>query len=188
MPTPIDATVGGPASNSYITLAEGDAYADDVLGTVTWVGATVDDQTRALLNATAKLDQLEWIGARATTTQALAWPRTGAECGEKIYDDATLPEEMKRGTFMLAETLLSDPTAFQTGTANNGELIPGIPNADVSRINLGNEALEVEWKDSRGSASTKNALNVQPSLVDLFGCLCLSSLATAYKTLRLVRG
>jgi hypothetical protein len=76
MPTAILATVGDAAANSYITVAEGDTYAADVLPTPAWTTATSDNKIRALLAATARLDELEWIGAMAATTQALSWPRT----------------------------------------------------------------------------------------------------------------
>ena len=113
MPAAIDATVGGAASNSYITVAEGDTFADDVLGNVAWSAATADDKARALLVATARLDELAWVGSRTDTTtpQALAWPRSGASCGEKSYADDVIPDEVKTGTFDLANLLLSDTTS-----------------------------------------------------------------------------
>ena len=75
MPTAIDATVGGAASNSYLSLAAFRARADDTaLSGV--AGLSVDaTAARALLQATARLDLEPWAGTRASTTQKLAWPR-----------------------------------------------------------------------------------------------------------------
>ena len=179
MPAAIDATVGGAASNSYITVAEGDTFADDVLGNVAWSAATADDKARALLVATARLDELAWVGSRTDTTtpQALAWPRSGAVCGEKSYADDVIPDEVKTGTFDLANLLLSDTTSdpFSTVAQVSGELVPGISNQALKSVNLGRSALSLEFKDSSSAPSVKNALNVLPSLATLFGCLCLTA-------------
>ena len=189
MPTAIDATVGGVAANSYITVAEGDTFAADVLGTVAWSAATSDNKIRALLIATARLDELEWIGAMAATTQALSWPRTGAECHEKVYTSLVIPYEVKRGTFDLANLLLKDITVdpFSTVAQVTGELVPGISNQALKAVALGNGALSLDFKDASGAPSVRNALNVLPSLVTLFGCLCLTTPFSAVRRIALVR-
>jgi hypothetical protein len=80
MAVTIDATVGGANANSYLTLAaaqtliDGFVEDDDV---VAWAGATLDQKNRALVSATQRLDRERFLGARATDTQALQWPRTG---------------------------------------------------------------------------------------------------------------
>jgi hypothetical protein len=191
MPTAILATVGDAAANSYITVAEGDAYAADVLPTPAWTTATADNKIRALLAATARLDELEWIGGRTDTTtpQALAWPREGAACGEKDYDDDVVPIEVKRGTFELANLLLKDVTVdpFSTVAQVTGELVPGIANQALKAVSLGNGALSLDFKDASGAPSVRNALNVLPSLVTLFGCLCLTAPFSAVRRITLSR-
>jgi hypothetical protein len=77
MPSTIVTTIGSPSANSYVTEAEADMYFDDRLNASTWVSATSTDKTRALLTAAKRLEQFNWLGARATSTQALAWPRIG---------------------------------------------------------------------------------------------------------------
>jgi hypothetical protein len=77
MPLTIDATVGGASSNSYVLLADAEAY---MLGRVNpWTGTDAAKDT-ALVNATSLLDQEQWAGTKGTSatsalTQALAWPR-----------------------------------------------------------------------------------------------------------------
>lgn len=188
MPTAIDATIGGAAANSYITVAEGTSYADDVLGTLNWTTASTDNRTRALLAATARLDELSWIGERAATTQSLAWPRSAAECGEHSYTTSEIPAPVKRACWELAELLLGDADAFSTVAQVTGELVPGIPNANLRSASLGNGALDLEFKDGGGAPLYRNALNVLPSLVPLLGCLCTSAPASSVGTVRLVRG
>jgi hypothetical protein len=76
----IDATIGGASANSYQTLAaaqtliDGFVEDDDV---VAWGTATTDQKNRALVSAAQRLDRERFLGARATDTQALQWPRTG---------------------------------------------------------------------------------------------------------------
>lgn len=79
---PLDATslittIGGATSNSYVSLQEAANYLDLRLGIDDWQTAEPDDKVRALLMATKSLEKENWLGDRATTTQALAWPRLG---------------------------------------------------------------------------------------------------------------
>ena len=187
MPSAINSTVGGASANSYITIAQGTAYADDVLGTTAWSTATTDNRTRALLAATARLDELAWIGARASSTQALAWPRTDAACGEFDYAADVIPAEVQEATWQLAELLLGDAGAFSTTAQVSGELVPGIPNANLRSVNLGNGALDLVFRDGGGAPLYKNALNVLPSLVPLLGCLTTSKPASSVGMITMTR-
>jgi hypothetical protein len=71
----IDATVGGASSNSYATLADAEAYMEGRLNASLWDAATDDNKNRALVEATRELEVLAWEGQRASSTQALSWPR-----------------------------------------------------------------------------------------------------------------
>jgi hypothetical protein len=76
----IDATIGGPNANSYLTLNEAQAIVDGFVedsDVVAWASATTDQKNRALFSATQRLDRERFLGARATDTQSLQWPRTG---------------------------------------------------------------------------------------------------------------
>lgn len=173
MPITITATPGSASANSYISIAAADDLADLKLSTTNWSTASADDQARSLIAATMALDALSWIGTRATTTQALLWPRKDASCGEKVYDDATIPTELKQACFDLAEHLLANPTALTGSNASLAELIPGIPNADLQSAQL--DVLNITWKPTgSGAPARRNALSVLPHLADLLGCLCLS--------------
>jgi len=77
MPSAIATIIGDANANSYATEAEADTYFDDKVGGSTWIDGDSDDKIRALLQAAKRLDQFNWLGARATSTQALAWPRIG---------------------------------------------------------------------------------------------------------------
>jgi hypothetical protein len=117
----IDATVGGANANSYLTLAaaelivEGFVQDDDVTA---WASATNDQKNRALYTATQRLDRERFLGARATDTQALQWPRTGVRKPDTYintyavgfpfrittdyYTDTEIPDQIKKAQVVLA--------------------------------------------------------------------------------------
>jgi len=178
MPVTVIATPGSSTANSYLSVAAATDLADLKLGTTQWSAASADNRGRALIQATMALDALQWIGTKATTTQALLWPRQDASCGEKAYDNATIPTEIKQACFDLAEHLLATPTALTGGNAGLAELIPGIPNADLQSAQV--DVLNVTWRSTgSGAPSQRNALTVLPHLVGLLGCLCLSTASGA---------
>jgi hypothetical protein len=76
----IVATPGAANANSYVTLAEATAIIDGFVEDADvqhWGSGNTDSRNRALFTATQRLDRERFLGARATDTQALQWPRTG---------------------------------------------------------------------------------------------------------------
>jgi hypothetical protein len=71
----LDITIGGNASNTFISIDDAETYLDSRLNSEAWTGAAPDDKTRALLMAAKRLQVENWLGNRVTTTQRLAWPR-----------------------------------------------------------------------------------------------------------------
>jgi|DEB0MinimDraft_10_1074344.scaffolds.fasta_scaffold11185_4 hypothetical protein len=69
-----DTTVGGASANSYGTVSDADNYFADRSITA-WTGTDAAKQA-ALIKATDYLDhQFDFIGTKATSAQALEWPR-----------------------------------------------------------------------------------------------------------------
>ncbi len=109
MPTLV-ATVGSASANSFVTVAECDTYCDARLNASAWTDETDDDQKiRALIGATQELSsRAGWIGDRASSTQALAWPRINAENpdsawpGHTWYRTTEIPQRVKDATCELA--------------------------------------------------------------------------------------
>jgi hypothetical protein len=185
MTVTVVATAGAANANSYLSVAAADDLADDYLGPLNWTAATTDNKGRALITATRYLDQLEWLGSRATTTQALAWPRSGAACGEWSFDDDEIPPPIKRGCFELAGLLLASPTLLTgAGQRGNAELIPGIPNASLKSARV--DVISLEFRDG-AVPNNQNALNVLPGLRQTLGCLCLSTPIGGSRSIRVVR-
>lgn len=110
MATPtLIATPGASNANSYCTVAEATAYFESRLYRTTWEEAEVADQTVSLIWATRILDELyDWLGEKASETQALRWPRYEAEDRDGfILDSATIPTFLKNATAELAGAMLA---------------------------------------------------------------------------------
>ena len=170
MTATIIATAGAPDANSYITLAEAQAYADGDIDAVEWYAASTDQRTRALITATRNLDLVGFVGTRSTTTQSLAWPRKGFTTSEKTYADDEIPVEIKTATWELAKALVKD-IVIAGQTAGSTSLIPGIPNAGLRRVKL--DVLEVEWKPDQPAAVSP--LRALPQLQNLLQELILNT-------------
>jgi len=175
MPAPtIVATAGASNANSYLTVAGADSIANGMVGTLAWSTATSDDKARALITATNGLETLGWTGTRASSSQALAWPRTDASCGDKAPADDEIPREIELATFDLANALLGDPTLLRSAPSS-GALVAGVPNRDLKRLKL--DVMEIEWNTNVGNSTTEavTPLTVLPHLATILGCLTTSS-------------
>ena len=123
----IDATVGGANANSYLTLEAAQAIIDGFVedaDVTAWASATTDQKNRALFTATQRLDRERFLGARATDTQALQWPRTGVRKPDTYintyatgfpfritadyYTDTEIPDQVKQAQVVLAVYLNSN--------------------------------------------------------------------------------
>ena len=121
MAVTIDATAGDASANSYITLSDAQDIVDGMVedaDVTAWASATDDQKNRALYTATQRLDRERFIGARATDTQALQWPRTGVRkpdtyvntyatgfpfrISEDYFTDTEIPDQVKRAQVVLA--------------------------------------------------------------------------------------
>lgn len=75
----IDTTIGGASADSYLSVAEADAYAAADLGrnATAWAEAQTDTKERALKRATRDLSRIAgYTGARWSFDQALVFPRS----------------------------------------------------------------------------------------------------------------
>ena len=121
----IDATVGGAAANSFVTVAEADTYLEARLNSAAWTG--VDPKMQALIEATRELCALSgWLGYRVTSTQALAWPRDEVVNPDdptpgSYYAATIIPQRVKDATCELAlEFLKAGTTDLAAASATVG--------------------------------------------------------------------
>lgn len=171
MPT-IDATVGGIAANSYATQAEANTYFDERLPLSTpWV-TTGDPAIRALIMAARVLSAMarphrtlryrdriqfyytsrQWTGAPATTTQRLAWPRTGMyDANGNAIASTVIPLELKNAQAELAGQLLIADTTLDSDVIVQG----------ISSVRAG--SVSVSFKEAIDAYVLPNAaLNLMP--------------------------
>ena len=59
MAATIDATLQGASANSYVTLADANAYFETTPDDSTWVNKTDDQKNRAIISATRFIDDFE---------------------------------------------------------------------------------------------------------------------------------
>lgn len=117
----ITATAGSSSANSYLTLVAAQAIIDGLVeddDVAAWASATTDQKNRALYTATQRLDRERFLGARATDTQALQWPRTGVRKPDTYintysvgfpfrittdyFTDTEIPDQVKKAQAVLA--------------------------------------------------------------------------------------
>lgn len=102
----IDSTVGGVSSNGYADVAAVLAVAAYRPAGAAFIALTADQQVQAIATVTQDIDALAnpapglwggFIGERATTTQALEWPRSGTS-----YAATDLPRVLVAATIEYA--------------------------------------------------------------------------------------
>lgn len=154
MPVSIVATPGASNANSYVTIAEADAYMAGRLNASAWTTADTDTRSRALIEAQRNLTPLLWVGSRVTDTQALAWPRAYAPNPDApapvsttgrenllprfivYYGDTVVPQRVKDAQVELALEFL------KSGTADLA-VVDGSFNITREKVDV----LEVEYSD-----------------------------------------
>lgn len=98
----LDVTIGGANSDSYGTIAEADAY-HAAFGNADWDNHQDDIKEAALRRAEQYIDTTyAFIGAVASATQALQWPRTGVIVDGFAVDSDVIPTAVKRAQFEAA--------------------------------------------------------------------------------------
>ncbi len=106
----IVATPGAANANSYCTLAEADAYHEGHSYSGTWTDGTTDQKNRALVTATALLDEwYEWADWPESETQALQWPRGSVMdiLYMSVLSGGVIPQKLKDATAELARQVLA---------------------------------------------------------------------------------
>lgn len=177
----LTALLGAAEDNSYLTVAEGDTFANQSLGDIAWNNVTDEvDKEKALVSATRWLDTLDYVGSKCDPAQPLKWPRSGAVCGDYVYGCETgVPPQVEQATFAVANVLLGDPTFIIGGIPGSGggggggtpgELVPGIPNSDLKELTL--DVMKIVWRDdATGQSGAVALLEKLPVLSQILGCL-----------------
>lgn len=98
-------TVG---TDSYISVADADAYFENQLFSDAWTNATTDTKEKALKMATAKIDMQPLKGRKSVETQTLQFPRMlYSDHAGMWWADAEVPQIVKNATCEEAQAILT---------------------------------------------------------------------------------
>jgi hypothetical protein len=132
----IDATPGGASADSFISLADADAYhsTDQIHTNVAWSALSTASKEAALKMATRIIDTMSFLGQRVSISQALSWPRQFALFDGIYLDATTVPDRVQWATAELANWLaVEDRAAPSAGNK-------------LSRVAVG--SIEVEFRQT----------------------------------------
>lgn len=119
--------------NTYVTLAEADAYLDDSVSTTDWATLDEDTRVRALLSAFRLLERQVWQGDRTDEAQEADHPRTGlVTCDGIPVPEDEVAEDIESAQIELAFAITADPE-LET-KANQG--------SNVRRVSAGSATVE----------------------------------------------
>lgn len=159
MTVTLDATLAGANANSYISVADATTYFGNRLDSADWVAASADDKAASLITSTSWLETLEYYGERSSTTQALKWPRTDAEC-DGIEADATfIPRDIKTATCEVALALLRNPTMLRSVVTAPGS---------YDEVELGE--LRVKYREQGSMESMQSITDALPWIQSYLKC------------------
>jgi hypothetical protein len=125
-------TSGAANANSYLSLADASGIIEGFVENdyvTAWSTATTDQKNRALFTAAQRIDHERFLGARATDTQAMQWPRTGVRKPDRYintyaigfpfrvttdyFTDTELPIEIRRAQAVLAAYLNNNKSSLE---------------------------------------------------------------------------
>lgn len=174
--TTLTSKLGAADANSYVSLAEAEAYVVNRPST-DWAAKTDDEKNQALIAACFWLETLTYQGDRChpSTTdsgvpQALKWPRHNFECDGVEATCTMIPAEIKRAQIELALQYVTSPGLFP------GQGSGGAPQGTfVSETTIG--SLTVKYEQFNGTTVTSCDNCGDPAILmafswlsDLLGC------------------
>ena len=176
MAATINATLSSASANSYVTLAEADAYFETVPDATTWDNKLDDARNRALIVATRWIDSFVFYGDRCDNGQALKFPRNNYKVDDVELACTAIPNDIKYAQYELARALANDTEAMTGVSGKDG---------NFEEVALGD--LKVKYNTaSQGTGSVNNIMDVYPWLQSYLGAYMLGG-AGAYQ-MRVVRG
>jgi len=118
-------TIGASDANSYVSLAEANAYFLNRVHSSAW--EDFEDKSKVLITSSQMLDwYIKWKGFRASTTQNMLWPRIDVvrRDGTIIADDV-IPNEVKTATYEQALSSLEEDRTDDNALAGISQLKAG---------------------------------------------------------------
>lgn len=148
----LDPTPAGASANTYGSLAEAAAYFATRLGASAWNDADSNDvRSIALLTGAREIDQEVYRGQRATSTQAMQWPRVGTYAGGMAIPSDIVPAFVKYAQF--EQALLRLEQAGSDGQTKN----PMKPTGTEELKSLQAGTVQLEFRDRDAAAGVPRA-------------------------------
>lgn len=152
----LNATIGSPDANSYVTVAEANAYFSDRVHSSAW--DDFDDKASALVTASQMLDwYVRWKGYKSTSEQSMGWPRINVvrKDGTEVPSDIILPEVKVAAYELALSSLEADRTADD-------------PMAGIEQIKAGSLMVKADNGDADSTAADVIPEKVWRILSDLY--------------------
>ena len=128
---PLDATIAGAAADSYLTVADADAFAESDFGpnAEKWRSATVEGKEAALRRATRDLDvTIGRVVAPYSSEQALLFPRyTDLIAGTS---EPMLPPKLRLATYLQASYVLRNAKVLDDAASFRARGLANFANPD----------------------------------------------------------
>lgn len=133
-------TIGSSTANSFVTVADADAYFAGRPFSTGWRDEDTDNKAVFLKAACELMQDFQWLGSRVNPapTQALAWPRVNCPNPDQVPNDwgrnyafnsDVIPQRVKDAQCEIAE-------AIRAGGAD-GPLMGGAPMGGFTSLKLG---------------------------------------------------
>ena len=193
-----DATLGGSAATSYITVDEADALLLNTQYNGAWQGNTEAEKSKYLVAATFWLDQIDYAGTRCNPStdndalpQALAWPRSGATCDGVEATCAFIPKAIKNATALLAVNLSANPEAITGpigGGSGNSQAGTYVSEQQLGDLKIAYSAFPSgDSGDSCVTCDTPIVIDKFPFLKGLLGCWAIIASGNSGRVILRVR-
>lgn len=112
-------------TNSYLSVADADAYFLDRLNTTAWDGATAGDKSASLIQATKAIESMKFLGSRYLSTQKLSFPRSGLYEDGILLDETVVPQNVKDAVCEYAILMLQEDYTAPDDLEQFGEVSVG---------------------------------------------------------------
>ena len=147
--------------NSYVTLNEANTYLSDRYGSDAWALLSNDGKEDLLVSATRSLDQEIWTGVAVSTSQLLAWPRSGTYFEPKQGTIVDLPEDMpplriKEATYEMALHYIGNPDALATGSTVSSMKVGSIELTGIRAASSTSSAARTAYKPLLANSGSSN--------------------------------
>jgi len=121
----LDATIGSPDANSYVTVTGASSYFADRAHSLAWENE--EEQGAALVTASRMLDwYITWKGFKSSAEQSMNWPRMNVvRPDSSLVADNIIPMEVKVAVFELALSSLESDRTSDGDMAGLGQIKAG---------------------------------------------------------------